>query len=205
MTVRTATAEDVRAVTDVVLTERVARDLAQWDEMRRTFLDDSEVRVSWFRGTGAQFVAASQALYDAGARSFHEIGAPQVEIRAGRALAHAGATVHLRGSLGGVEVDVASHGRLYWRLQRSAAGWRIARLEMLYFRDTIAPTAPIRAIPAEVVAPAAGSRSAYRYLGLMLQAGGHRIDQELPGTDRPDLVERFLSAHRAWLGGTSGH
>ena len=200
MTART-TAEDIFAVTEVLLAERAARDLAQWDEMRRSFLDDSEVRVSWFGGTGAEFVDASQRMYDAGGRSFHEVGAPLVQIRAERALAHAGATVHLRASVDGVEVDVASRGRLYWRLRRTDTTWQIARLEMLYHKDTIAPAEPSRQIPAEVAAAAAGTRAAYRYLGLVLRAGGHRIDQDLPGTDRPDLVDRFLSAHCAWLTG----
>lgn len=192
-------ASDERAVINVVLSERAARDLARWDEMRGAFLDGASVRVSWFAGSGAQFVAASRAMYEAGSRSFHEIGEVHLELRGNRALAHADAAVHARGALDGIDVDITTYGRLYWRVQQVAERWSIAGLEMLYHKDTLGPVDPTRPIEPASVAASAGFRPSYRYLAAMLHSMGRSIDQELPGTDRPDLVETFLSSHRTWL------
>jgi hypothetical protein len=182
---------------DVLLTERAARDLARWDEMAATFTDDARVRVSWFAGTGAEFVAASRAMYEAGSRSFHDVGAVRVRANGDRAVADASAAVHVRGELGGVAVDVTTHGRLFWRLCHNGS-WRIASLEMLYQKDTIAAVDPTRPVPATALTGAGSYRPSYRYLALLLAAGGREIAQDLPGADRPDLVDPFLtewSAH----------
>jgi len=189
----------VAAIANVLLTERAARDLAQWDQMRETFCADAQVRMSWFRGTGAEFVTASRAQHEAGSRSFHEVGAPYVAVRGDRAVAHASAAIHVRGRLDDLEVDLTSYGRLYWRARQADGRWRIATLEMLYIADTLAPADPARPILPGSVARAVNHRPSYRYLTLLLQAAGHQIDQELPGTGRPDLVEAFLAGHDAWL------
>lgn len=181
---------------DVLLTERAARDLARWDEMAATFTDDARVRVSWFAGSGAEFVAASRAMYEAGSRSFHDVGAVRVRAHGDRAVADASAAVHVRGELGGVEVDVTTHGRLFWRLRHQGC-WRISALEMLYQKDTIAAVDPTRPVPAAALADAAAYRPSYRHLALLLAAGGREIAQDLPGADRPDLVEPFLAAWSA--------
>lgn len=190
---------DEQALINVLLTERTSRDLAQWEEMRAAFLDDAHVRVSWFSGSGPEFVTASRAMCEAGSRSFHEIGAVHVEIRCERALAHADAAVHARAALGGVDVDVTTYGRIYWRARRLDGRWRIASLEMLYHKDTLSPVDPTQLIDPAAIATATGYRESYRYLTAMLHAMGREIDQELPGSDRPDLVDKFLTDHRTWL------
>jgi hypothetical protein len=195
--------EAAEAVRNLVLAERAAKDLGAWDDMAATFSDDAAVRVSWFQGRAADFVAASRERHKSGgASSFHEIGAIHVDLCASRAVAHATCAVHLRGAVsdgpGAITVDVASRGRIYWRVERRE-GWRIAGLDMIYFRDTIAPADPSRTIGAAVGRAAEGYRSSYRWISLLLGQKGHAIDPELPGVDRPDLVDAFLEQQREWL------
>ena len=52
-------AADVSAVSQLVLRERVSRDLGLWEQMRDCFHDDSVVRISWFSGSGPEFVRRS--------------------------------------------------------------------------------------------------------------------------------------------------
>ena len=52
-------AADVVAVTQLILKERQSRDLGLWDDMRDCFHPISRVRVSWFRGSGEDFVLGS--------------------------------------------------------------------------------------------------------------------------------------------------
>jgi hypothetical protein len=47
---------DIAEVTQVVLRERRARDRGWWDEC---IAPDAQIRLSWFRGSGGDFVAES--------------------------------------------------------------------------------------------------------------------------------------------------
>jgi hypothetical protein len=50
---------DIAEVTQVVLRERRARDRGWWDQMRKCIAPDAQIRLSWFRGSGGDFVAES--------------------------------------------------------------------------------------------------------------------------------------------------
>ena len=50
---------DIAEVTQVVLRERRARDRGWWDQMRECIAPDAQIRLSWFRGSGGDFVAES--------------------------------------------------------------------------------------------------------------------------------------------------
>ena len=56
-------------VANVLLTERWARDMAQWDEMRAMYHPDATVSISWFKGTGEEFINGSIAASKHGARA----------------------------------------------------------------------------------------------------------------------------------------
>jgi hypothetical protein len=47
-------AADVSAVTQLVLRERLSRDLGLWEQMRDCFDDDSVVRISWINASGPE-------------------------------------------------------------------------------------------------------------------------------------------------------
>ena len=44
------------SVSHLILQERVARDTGRWDQMRACYAGDSTVDISWFRGSGFDFV-----------------------------------------------------------------------------------------------------------------------------------------------------
>lgn len=59
------TAEKIQAKTDIlelVQFERFCRDNALWDEMETCFTKDSNVKISWFQGTGHGFIEASKKM-----------------------------------------------------------------------------------------------------------------------------------------------
>lgn len=189
---------EVNAVRTTVLAERAAKDLGQWEVMAGALAPDARVAVSWFVGTGTDFVESARARSGRGTSpSFHEIGAISVLTRDDRALADASCAVHVRGQLGGVLVDVVSRGRLCWRVARAGSRWLIAGMEMIYLRDSISTVRPNA--PLSVPEPDAAGRPSYRYLGLLLSASGYSVAPDLPGIDRPDLIEAHCSEQRDWF------
>lgn len=189
---------DSAAVIEVVLRERAGRDTAQWDDMRSAFADDSSVSLSWFTGTGSEFVDASKDMYERGSRGFHMIGAPSVEIVGTKALAHEAVTVFARGILAGVELDIASHGRLYQRLVKVDGRWLITELTMLYYKDVVSPVNPAADVSALADIEFPIDRP-YKYLAAILSVAGYDIGPDLPGPDRPALLTHYVAAHQSWL------
>ena len=45
-------------IIELVQRERRARDMQQWDELVSCYSPESEVEISWFKGSGAEFAAA---------------------------------------------------------------------------------------------------------------------------------------------------
>src|SRR5262249_17728404 len=67
-------AADVSAVTQLVLRERLSRDLGLWEQMRDCFHDDSVVRISWINASGPEFVRRSKEMAERNVRASHRLG-----------------------------------------------------------------------------------------------------------------------------------
>lgn len=191
---------DKFAVAEVVQTERAARDQAQWDRMRECFHPDSLVELSWFTGTGPEFVRASRRLYDAGNRAIHQMGTTLVRVQGDRALAETGCTLLLRGTIGGSSVLVTVYTRMFARAERRNGNWRISHLRSVYQHDAITPTDPATP-PVLDSERLAGYRESYRHLSYYLAEIGQRPAQDRPGVDRPEQVKALEDADAAWLSG----
>lgn len=44
------------SIVDLIVRERIARDGGQWDEMASCWHPESTIEVSWFKGSGTQFI-----------------------------------------------------------------------------------------------------------------------------------------------------
>ncbi|MFD0059368.1 nuclear transport factor 2 family protein [Streptomyces sp. NPDC127168] len=192
------TATDVTAVAQLVLHERHARDRGWWNDMRRGFADDSGVRLSWFQGTGPDFVSASERMAERGDVSVHRLAPPVVDVNGDRALAVVPAGIEVRTDLDGVEADLVSYARLLYRAERRPDGWRIVALDPVYERDTLSaclPGTPLTVTAAEL----AGFRRPYRMLSYVLSRRGYTVAQDLYGDDRPGAVRALEQAAADWL------
>jgi hypothetical protein len=188
----------VTEISQLVLRERQGRDRGRWDQMLACFAPDSRVRLSWFDGSGPEFVEASRAMAERGDQALHRLGPPVVEMVGERALVEMSAVIEVRTNLGDVEVDLASAARLYYRVERRGGRWLVVALDPVYERDTLTPAHPGVALavgPSDVAA----HRPSYRFLTHVLTARGYPIAQDLHGDDRPAEVAAFVDAALAWL------
>lgn len=189
---------DKALVAEIVQTERAARDQAQWARMLACFHPDSRVEISWFQGTGPQFVAASERVYAAGARSLHQMGPTLARVRDDRALAETGCAIMLHGAVGGVKVTVTSYSRLYERLEQRDGRWRLSGLRIAYQHDAMAPLDPSDPLTLDKGRLSA-YRASYRFLSYLLAEGGETPNPALAGADRPETVATLLDADETWL------
>lgn len=154
---------DATAVTDLVLRERQGRDRGWWDQMAACYSPESSVFVSWFRGSGAEFVATSRTRTAGGTNPLHRLSPPVVHSQARRAIAEVPAAIEFRTTLGGVEVDHVAYTRLLYRAERYDSAWLVRDLTAVYERDALSPTVPGHTVTLDP-ALLANTRSSYRYL-----------------------------------------
>jgi hypothetical protein len=192
-------AADISAVTQLILTERESRDLGQWDRMRNCFHPDSLVRISWFTGTGYDFVTASIEMAQRKVLAKHRLGPVLVRLAAERAVASLSGIVDIPITLEGVEAQLSSHVRFLYRAERRAARWRIFGFDAIYLRDELTPSILGQSLP---VTPAdvSGFRRSYRMLSYVLTRQGYRVNPDLAGEDRPESAAALMAELYRWAG-----
>ncbi len=190
---------DITAITQLVLRERESRDSGRWDTMRECFWPDSLVRVSWFRGSGPDFVTGSIDMAKRGVLAKHRLAPILVWLADDRAVSSLGAIIDLPVKLKGVEATLSSHARFIYRAERRNGKWGLFGFDAIYMHDELTPALPgqtIRIEPDEVKE----FRPSYRLLSYYLKSSGYTIDSRLPGDDRLDLVDALNRELFSWAG-----
>jgi hypothetical protein len=192
-------AADISAITQLILRERESRDLGRWDDMRECFFSDSVVRISWFRGSGADFVTGSIDMARRKVLAKHRLSPIRVALSGDRAIARLAAIIDLAVQIQGAEMNLATYSRFLYRVERRSEAWGILGFDAIYMRDELTA-----AIPGLVVAidpkELQGFRASYRMLSYYLAGQGYDIDSNLAGEDRPDLVAALTKEIEDWAG-----
>ncbi len=189
---------DQLRVADLVQRERTSRDAGQWDQMAACWHPQSTVDVSWYNGDGAGFVAGSRRNAASGRVSLHQLAPTIVRVAGGRAIAETPCQLLSFVPVESIDMCMTGAVRLLWRAQRQDRSWRIAGLRMIYIRDYLAPCDPSR-VPMIDQAELAGYRPSYRFLSYILARSPNRPRDDLPGIDRPEIVEALRKAEATWL------
>jgi hypothetical protein len=166
--------------------------------MAACYHPQSIVDVSWYLGDGAGFVAASRRNAANGRLSLHQLTPTVTRVAGARALAETPCQLLSFVPVDGVDVCMVGTVRLLWRAQMLDRRWLIAGLRMIYIRDLILPCDPNR-VPPINEAELAGYRTSYRFLSYVLARSPNRPRDDLPGIDRPELVETLRTAEKRWL------
>jgi hypothetical protein len=192
-------AADVSAVSQLVLRERLSRDLGLWEQMRDCFHDDSVVRISWINASGPEFVRRSKEMAERNVQASHRLGPILVTLAGDRAIAQFAAIIDIPFILKETEVMVSSHTRLLLRAERRESVWRLSGFDAVYLRDEIAPAIPGQIVKVDPEAVKA-YRPTYRLLSYCLASGGFPVRNDLAGVDRPDLVDALIREIYGWAG-----
>jgi hypothetical protein len=192
-------AADVSAIQQLILRERLSRDLGLWDQMRDCFHDDSVVRLSWIDASGPEFVRRSKEMAERNVKATHRLGPILVTLAGDRALAQLGAVIDVPGKVRGIAVIFSSHARFLFRVERRQETWRISGFDSIYQRDELNPVIPGQVVTIEP-SELKSFRSSYQLLSFCLMSGGYKARMDLAGIDRPDLVEALTREIYSWAG-----
>lgn len=192
-------AADITAITQLVVRERESRDLCIWNRMADCFFEDSLVDISWFKGTGKEFVVASKGMYERGMRAKHRLGPVLVTRNGDRAVATLSGIIDIPQSINGVELTLSSHALFLYRVEKRSGEWGLMSFGAIYRRDELIPVTPGQSfnIATEELA---GYRPSYRNLSWSLAQTGYAVNNDLPGEDRPETVAAIMQEIFSWAG-----
>lgn len=175
--------------------ERFSRDNAQWAEMRKCFTKDSYVNVSWFQGTGDEFVTASERM---NSYAPHKVYNTHIWVNRDRAVAIMMATLQLRRVINNIEYVVDSDIKIVTGVVKQEGQWYIDRFECIYDKDEIRTVVPTEV---ETVSRVELSqyRESYACLSYITEKTGMKISQDMIGRDRPEMVEKLYQSFDNWL------
>jgi hypothetical protein len=193
------TALDISLISQLVLSEREARDMGWWKRMADCFHPDARIRLSWIDGNAEEFVRGSIDMAARGMRATHRVGPPVVRIRFDRAIASQPAIIDIPAVVKGVEARLSSYARFVYRIERRQGRWRIAFFDSIYMRDELVAAIPDQVVPvtSDDVAP---FRSSYRLLCYLLSLTGYTPSQDLAGDDRPETSAAMIREAYLWAG-----
>jgi SnoaL-like domain len=197
-------AADVSAVSQLVLRERLSRDLGLWEQMRDCFHDDSVVRISWINASGPEFVRRSKEMAERNVKATHRLGPIFVTLASERAIAQLAAIIDIPFTLKGTEVMVSSHARFLNRAERREGVWRLSGFDVVYLRDEMTAVIPGQTVAVDLEAVKA-FRPTYRLLSYCLASNGFPVSNDLAGIDRPDQVNGLVREVYSWAGLTPPH
>lgn len=187
------------AVTQLILSERESRDMGFWQRMAGCFWPDSVVDLSWFTGSGPDFVAASQGMAQRGMKASHRLGPVLVSLNGDRAVATLSGIIDIPQNIAGIAMVLSAHCLMIYRAECRDGEWRLASFSAIYRRDEMHPVIAGR-IPEYDEALIATFRPSYRLLSWCLYLTGYTVNNDLPGTDRPDTVSAIFEEVFGWAG-----
>ncbi|KAJ5833626.1 hypothetical protein N7474_001937 [Penicillium riverlandense] len=187
-------------IKSLLVRERYYRDTAQWENLRDSYHPDvskTAIKITWFEGDADGFVAGSQKMAGGGTNATHTICPVVVHVNGDKAVTESTGSINARFNLEGHDYDCASYARFISRLQKVNGEWKLLTLHAIYDRDTITPAVPMSSPPANF--DLTGYRPSYNCIGWLLARKGFQINQDLPGSDRPELIAQLMDEAWNWL------
>lgn len=191
---------DKYSIKELIEFERFCRDNGLWNEMRKCYRENSRVSISWFHGTGAEFVNASMQM---NARAPHKLYNTVIELKNNKAAAVTMATIQTRVEMDRTTWDLQSDLKLLYGVEKVKGEWLIVSVDGIYEQDILLPCYfnTSYSLPVDIMKQ---YRPSYANLSYVLSKGGHSVQMDLPGIDRPDTIEQLYSKMDQWLNTDQG-
>ncbi|CAD6591691.1 MAG: hypothetical protein ASARMPRED_005554 [Alectoria sarmentosa] len=198
---------DVMAIASSLKRERFYRDTAQWDLCRATFHPDAAetyINVAWYEGNVEEFLRQSAQMHKGKVNIIHSSFDPvDIRVRGNRAISEAFCLVTSSLTLRAIDYELASHMRLFHRLQKlsDSGEWRILSVESSYVRDRLVTAFPSSdaSSPLVMTNEVQAYPKCYRHLALVMLNRGLKPRPNLPHEDSPESVRRISDRNRAFL------
>ena len=188
-------------ITKLLEFERYFRDNNMYDRQEECYAQNSVVTISWYQGDGKEFVrrsARSAAKHkNAYFQPKHRINNTFIWLNKDKALAEMQCEMFNYHIVDGDLYDRGGYARLLYRVIKENGTWKIAGLDCIYEKDYLYPVYPNgKKIDSSEFE---NYRQSYQCMTYVFEQEGRPVKEDLPGDDRPDLVNKLYKEANAWL------
>jgi len=217
-------AADITSISQLIMLERESRDQQRWETMRECFHEDALIRISWITGNADEFVNGSIDMAKRGMPAKHRLGPILVRLSADRAVAAAdravaalgadravaalgadralatlGGVIDIPVKVGGIDAQLSSYARFFYKAERRGGQWKLSGFDAAYVRDELVAT-----VPGQILSIEPGDlvrfRKSYQMLCYVLSENGYSVNGNLAGDDRPETVRALETELFSWAG-----
>ena len=157
-----------------------------------------------YEGDVEDFLRQSAQMYKGKVNVIHSSFDPvDIHVRGNCGVSEAFCLVTSSITLDGVDYELASHMRLFTRLQKlsDTNEWRLLSLESSYVRDRLVTASPSadKGVQLIMTNEAQVYPKSYRHLALVMLNRGLKPRPDLPHEDCPESIRRIVGRNRAFL------
>ena len=188
--------------------ERYCRDDFLFDEMEKCYASDASLRVTWYNGTGKQYVdlarkqgqkpdnSVGSALYRGPKHKVHNtfIWLNQDKTKA---VAEMQTLMLAMKDIKGHIYYRGGWGRLLYKVKKEDGVWKIYGMDCIYERDFLIPAKPDYSFDTSI--DFSKYRKSYQCISYLFDKRGTENNNDLPGDDRPELIEALYKEADEWL------
>ena len=194
-------AEDRRAIRELVEGWAIWRDALDWDRFRTVWHEDGRMMATWFQGSRDEFIKVSEEGYQKGVRILHFLGGSTIDVAGARAIAQTKMTISQRAKVEDVLCDVVCTGRFYDFFEKRNGRWGLVLRQPIYEKDRLDPLDPSAKLTLDKDLLARFPEG-YRHLAYLQTRIGYTVKPDMPGLDGPE-VEKLYARGEKWLSGES--
>ena len=191
---------DKLAIREVAENWVVWRDSGDWERFATVWHPDGWMTATWFQGPAKDFIEVSRKGFDQGVNILHLLGGWSCDIARLRAISQTKMTIHQRGLVEGIAVDVICWGRFYDFMEKRDGRWAIVRRQPIYEKDRLDPVDPAAELKLDA-GLLASFPEGYRHLAYLQEKIGFKVKKNLPGLRGPE-VQKLYAEGAAWLAGS---
>lgn len=192
-------AEDRRAIRELVEGWAVWRDALDWDRFRTCWHEDGRMMATWWQGPYEEFIRVSVEGFERGVRILHFLGGGTVDVEGDRAIAQTKMTINQRAEVEGILCDVVCTGRFYDFFERRDGRWGLVLRQPIYEKDRLDPVDPAARLSLDHTLLMQFPEG-YRHLAYMQARIGYKVKTDMPGLDGAAL-EALYRRGADWLAG----
>lgn len=187
---------DKENIRELVEYERYCRDYHHWDQMRACYHDDAQVMTSWTTANIDDFVEGSRKR--AGIPPRHKIFNTLVWLNGDRACAECISMIQIRCKLDGDTVDMETHTRIHFRLEKRDGVWKICYMCGVHEKDSMHSAYANGSFTTTPEMMAPYRESYFNTMYRQVRYGGNP-NPDLIGEDRPETVEELYRVSSEFL------
>lgn len=185
-------------INGLVLKERQSRVRNLTEALADCFFPDATVTASWTSGPAqAYFNGGQNRKPDSEHPTLNRLGPAVIHQNGDRAVVELPSTTTRWVTVNGEEAMLESFMRLLYRVECRNGEWKIVDLTSINEADTLQPVIPstdLHIDPKDIE----GLRISSRYMLYIRKMAGEPVNNDMFGTDRPEMVDRLYAEAFAW-------